>query len=61
MADISQCQSEKCSKNTQCYRYMAIPNPQYQSYSNFESIGCHKDYKWFWEIENRKVREVKSE
>jgi hypothetical protein len=61
MADIAMCNSSLCPKNTQCYRFMALPNEQYQNYIDFESIGCHEDNKWFWEIEGRKVREIKSE
>jgi hypothetical protein len=61
MADISMCQSENCPKNKECYRYMAIPNEQYQSYSDFEAIGCAEDNKWFYEIEHRKIREIKTE
>ena len=36
MPDISMCMNEKCTKNTTCYRYAAIPNPFRQSYMHFE-------------------------
>ncbi len=35
MPDISLCTSESCTLKETCYRYKAIPNHYYQSYSNF--------------------------
>lgn len=41
MADISMCLNNKCSKHTKCYRFNAIANDRWQSYSNFKE----KDWK----------------
>jgi hypothetical protein len=61
MTDISMCQSKDCPKNKDCYRYMALANEQYQSYSDFEVICYNDEFKWFYPIEHRKIREIKTE
>ena len=58
MPDIAMCTSPICPKNTQCYRFMASATPEYQTYSDFEVMGCHEDFKWFWGIDGRKIREI---
>lgn len=35
MPDISMCKNESCSIKEKCYRFMAAPNPMWQSYSIF--------------------------
>ncbi|MDD2496278.1 MAG: hypothetical protein PHE29_13945 [Tissierellia bacterium] len=57
MTNIVMCQSEQCPKNKECFRYMAITETDYQNYSDFEAINCNTDFKWFYEIGNRKIRE----
>lgn len=54
MADIAMCHGHGCQAKADCYRFRAIANEHWQSYSNFkpdESGKC--DY--FWEIEGRRV------
>ena len=36
MADISMCLNEKCFKHTECYRFNAIANDHWQSYTDFK-------------------------
>jgi len=36
MPDISMCKNIHCTLKEQCYRYRAIPNNPYQSWSGFE-------------------------
>jgi hypothetical protein len=35
MPDISMCKNESCSIKEKCYRFMATPDPMWQSYSIF--------------------------
>lgn len=44
MADIAMCTNKTCELNHGCYRFQAIPNPRWQTYSDFkpdESGECH--------------------
>ena len=57
MPDISMCTAHSCPLKTECYRYMAEPNPFRQAYSNFsynEKEGCDD----FWQMENSKEIEL---
>lgn len=57
MPDISMCTAHSCPLKTECYRYMAKPNPFRQAYSNFsynEKEGCDD----FWQMENSKEIEL---
>ncbi len=43
MVDISMCKNKKCPLHLRCYRYLAEPNPHWQSYASFEydeEKGC---------------------
>ena len=45
MPDITMCMNDDCSKKEKCYRYTAIPTPNWQSYSKFEEKDCNS----FWD------------
>ena len=64
MNDITMCQNENCERKLECYRYMAVPDDYWQSFSQYEYI-CYKDennkennYKYFYYIGNKPTREV---
>ena len=38
MPDIAMCNDHECPSTNICYRYQAIPNPNWQSYSDFGSL-----------------------
>ena len=40
MADITMCQNVACPKRHSCFRYIAMPNPYWQSYSIFDAENC---------------------
>ncbi len=50
IADISMCQFAECEKSNSCHRFLATPNPEWQSYMKFQNI-CHAEngYQWYWE------------
>lgn len=35
MPDISMCQNESCASRKRCYRYMAIPHENWQTFGSF--------------------------
>jgi len=46
--DIAICQDKNCPKRENCFRFMAEPNPDYQSYGSFKwDNGC----QYYWELE----------
>lgn len=52
MADISMCLNDSCRLKESCYRFQAVPNLRWQSYSGFQADGlddkpCHA----YWRIE----------
>lgn len=58
MSDISQCDYKECPKSNSCYRFLAIPNPQYQSYMRFENICNSKNnFQWYWETKQEIIKE----
>jgi len=64
MPDITMCQQENCEKKLECFRYMAEPNPKWQSYVEFNEEFCGKNnnYKMLIRIrENDKLKNVKKE
>jgi hypothetical protein len=38
MPDITLCTNRDCQLATHCYRFMAVPNLEYQSYSKFTPV-----------------------
>lgn len=36
MPDITMCANDECRRRSECYRYMAAPNPWRQAYSEFK-------------------------
>jgi len=61
MADISMCQRGDCPVRHECYRFMAPPDPYWQSYLIVKKIG--KDFHSFEKTfeKGKKKREVRSE
>ena len=56
------CQSQKCSKRDSCYRFLATPNPNYQSYMNFPNICSEQNnWRWYWEIKQEAVDKKEGE
>ena len=49
MADITKCEGNRCAIRGRCYRYLAISNGEYQSYSEWDgSKGVKCD--GFWKV-----------
>lgn len=56
MPDISLCDNESCSQKEKCFRFMAKPDPVWQSYANF-GILCNEEnnYKMFIKIKPKDI------
>lgn len=57
--DISMCENKICIFKKNCYRYNAIPNPNWQSYSNFdldEELECDS----YWPISTFNLFDISS-
>ena len=48
MPDISMCSGNNCKLKENCYRYLATPNPYWQSYFSNPSLEEDKSCKYFW-------------
>ena len=65
MADVTMCENglrKNCPKYQECFRFMAEPNPQWQSYSNFIDI-CNEENNYHFMIKirkNDKIKELKN-
>jgi hypothetical protein len=57
MPDLAMCQNDKCPMNRKCYRYMAIPDPYCQYYSEFKLDETTGECNSFYEIRGRRVRQ----
>lgn len=58
MADISMCDFAECPCSKSCYRFLAEPNPQWQTYMKFKNICNQKnDYQWYWKAEQSVVKQ----
>lgn len=55
MPDITMCTSKSCQNREQCYRAMAKPNPNYQSYADFTKLCAEKNYQCMWLIKDGDV------
>lgn len=55
MADITMCTNKKCTLKNTCYRFNAIPNINWQSYSLFHENNC----EYYWPM-NEKDNETKT-
>jgi hypothetical protein len=51
MPDISMCLNDACPSHTSCYRFMAVPMPSWQSYSQFAPSEDDERCGSFWQIE----------
>ena len=62
MPDITMCCNNDCPFRDRCYRYRAIPEEFWQSYAEFKPV-LHDSGLWdcshFWEIDGRRVLNVK--
>jgi hypothetical protein len=54
MPDISMCNNDKCKRNLECYRFMAVPNQFRQSMAYFNHVDCHA----FMPIQGRSIRSL---
>lgn len=52
MPDISMCANKNCPLKNKCYRFLAIPDPLWQSYIDFKPVNGVCD--GFWDITNKK-------
>lgn len=52
MPDISMCRNMKCEKRYECYRYMAMPNPYWQSFASFDNEEC----TYFWPLKDASTK-----
>ena len=62
MADITMCIGMGCEKRNNCYRYTAISDSDWQSYSDFAEQCNKNDYEFFYEIplsNDKKLNELK--
>ncbi len=55
MPDIAMCKNETCPLKNECYRFIAIPDEHWQSYTLFDGKDTGR---CFLPIEGRKAREV---
>lgn len=39
--DFTACTNDRCPRRTECYRYMLVPNPKWQSYALFTGDKCY--------------------
>lgn len=60
MPDISMCQNKNCHLRDKCYRYRAIPDDVWQSYICPTIDSDTMDCDYFWSIENRDPRRLRS-
>lgn len=54
MADISMCRGEGCLRREECYRFLAKPDREWQSYANFEVL-CNEEsgYEYMYVLVER--------
>lgn len=51
MPDLTMCRGKGCPSLHKCYRCIAAPNPQYQSYADFDIVrGENGICKYFWDV-----------
>lgn len=46
MPDITMCVNKQCPLGDECYRFMAQPKPQNQSFAFFHSYLDEEDIQW---------------
>jgi hypothetical protein len=53
MADIAMCCGKDCAARQSCYRFRALSDGDYQSYSDFDRlpIAGREDCAYFWPVE----------
>lgn len=59
MPDISMCKNEECPLREKCYRFLAEPDPYWQTYADFKyeikDGEVHCDYFW----DNKEYKQTK--
>ncbi len=50
MPDLAMCRNESCPSKLKCFRYMAIPDPYWQPFAQFEIPPGHNKCECFMEI-----------
>lgn len=50
MPDITMCANKKCKLRRNCYRFMAIPDNNYQSYAGF--VPDFDEIQKVWDCDN---------
>ena len=48
MPDITMCRNSSCPARRTCYRYRAVPNPDWQSIAGFH--GSDEDWSCYWPL-----------
>ena len=53
MADIAMCRGRGCASKQSCYRFRALSDGEYQSYSDFDRspIAERADCAYFWPVD----------
>ena len=49
MPDISMCSNMKCEKRNTCYRFLATPTPNWQTYGVFKPDD-KGECEYYWEV-----------
>ena len=58
-ADIAMCMNNHCPSRTECYRFMAVPDPLYQSYADFQPDKVRGRCEDFWSVSPKPIEEAK--
>ena len=53
MVDIAMCFDNNCPSRNCCYRFVATPNPFWQTYSSFYRYAEDDKCRDFWPMENK--------
>jgi len=58
-SDLALCRNYKCPLRRSCYRYMAVPNPHWQTYAEFDGKNTEDCFEKIMPLD--KLREVHEE
>ena len=61
MTDISMCQNDSWEMASKCYRFLAIQNPVWQSYFEFNNICKAPKFEYFISIGSSKARKEEAD
>ena len=51
MPDITMCRNQTCQSKMTCYRFMAIPDDEFQAYARFSPIGLCDRCISYWPMD----------